>query len=1323
MNPRPLKIFQTPRSSANFRQRGMALIIVLSVLVLLTILVVGFLSRATIDRTSASAYADGGRNTLLADNAVNIVQAQIDYAATRPDTAWASQPGMVRTFTGNGTLAQAYKLYSDADMVASTVDLTAATTALQGWGNSPALYVDLNEPVRNEYPIIDPSALEKKADGITPKIEGFEVTNAPNPTAGQPIPMPVRWLYVLEDGQVVAPSNMSGTTTATIPGASAPGNPIVGRIAFWTDDETCKLNINTAAHGTFWDIPRAFTLEERDRMARFQPALREFQRYPGHPASTSLWPVLGYKVADPKDFGSFVYNLTPRVQQGGSEGGTKFTGATPVTLDNERLYVSLDELLFSATAGIRAPQTGLDRSDIERAKFFLTARSNSPEVNLFKLPRMAIWPINAGTKTPSTLDKLIARCATINGKPYYFQRSDSTSATADMLLDTSRNQNLYDYINELLAKPFPGFGTTSFATKYTTGTTAETPQITTSIFDYIRSSNLYSTALGSTPYTGTGANPLTTAASGAGQVTPLVIGSNKGFGRLPTISQAVFHLYVSGMSSLSGSSQFPSATYPMQTGSAPRYSDGMAAGSSGAIRNFLNVIGVGNQVRLLTSGIIYFDTFDPMLGYTMPRYNYDIDVSFSGGWMINGQPLLFPSNTTLPIRRDQILAELYNSKTNSWGATYFGRTYGGQLGPLWMMQNFTSVSGNGGNPIGGNAYPLASQRIGIHLPVTLVDENAGTPPAKPTLPSSSTISDAVNFSGGTVTATLKAGGVTIQTYTFTFPPYTKLAPIYAPVGYLPNRIGGTTTNSDIVIKQFATSADFRNRWANQPEQNQKFVGSLTGQTDYCDLSLIQGMDTVVALEPAYGDKRILAARSTLVSGLFGDPDANFVPSKDYDSTSLRVAADLRTDSYGNERKRWATGSQTPADLRPAPGRILDLVYGWNAMPDIPTRYPNGVKTTTRGFPAGTTFWPDFDNGTLHYPDDAYVNRADEGSANDFILDNVLGMSTGNRSYPWYNDTSSATAISSNFDNSRFYSPNKQMPSAGMFGSLPTGVVRNRPWQTLLFRPDPGNHPGAQSPEDFLLLDLFWMPVVEPYAISEPFSTNGKVNLNYQIMPFGGYILRSTALRGVMQTQELVTLNNSDSYTGGLNPAYARSSGDQYKKYDQSSGATGAFYSTISIRRKLNLSETEGTLKSFENLFAQNQIFRSETQICSVPLIPSDAAWSANFETSYWDSRRLTGDNSREMPYTQLLPRLTTRSNTYTVHFRVQTLKKSPVGDAGVWTEGRDKVTAELRGSRTIERYLDPNDTRIPDYASDPAATPTLDSFYRWRSLYNRTFAP
>ena len=37
---------------------------------------------------------------------------------------------------------------------------------------------------------------------------------------------------------------------------------------------------------------------------------------------------------------------------------------------------------------------------------------------------------------------------------------------------------------------------------------------------------------------------------------------------------------------------------------------------------------------------------------------------------------------------------------------------------------------------------------------------------------------------------------------------------------------------------------------------------------------------------------------------------------------------------------------------------------------------------------------------------------------------------------------------------------------------------------------------------------------------------------------------------------------------------------------------------------------------------------------------------------------LTGDNSRERIYATIYPRLTTKSNTYTVHMRVQNSRKS-----------------------------------------------------------------
>jgi hypothetical protein len=113
-------------------------------------------------------------------------------------------------------------------------------------------------------------------------------------------------------------------------------------------------------------------------------------------------------------------------------------------------------------------------------------------------------------------------------------------------------------------------------------------------------------------------------------------------------------------------------------------------------------------------------------------------------------------------------------------------------------------------------------------------------------------------------------------------------------------------------------------------------------------------------------------------------------------------------------------------------------------------------------------------------------------------------------------------------------------------------------------------------------------------------------------------------------------------------------------------------------------------------------------------------------TTFWTSNALTGENLRERIYTTLYPRLTTKSNTYTVHFRAQSLRKAPASSEGTWTEGKDLITGEYRGSTTIERFIDANNTSIPDYAATPSNIPgmsTLDKFYRWRVIENRQFAP
>src|SRR5690606_927675 len=136
----------------------------------------------------------------------------------------------------------------------------------------------------------------------------------------------------------------------------------------------------------------------------------------------------------------------------------------------------------------------------------------------------------------------------------------------------------------------------------------------------------------------------------------------------------------------------------------------------------------------------------------------------------------------------------------------------------------------------------------------------------------------------------------------------------------------------------------------------------------------------------------------------------------------------------------------------------------------------------------------------------------------------------------------------------------------------------------------------------------------------------------------------------------------------------------------------------SFRSPINTVET---LKQFDRRFAQGSVFRSSTEICDIHLIPSGQSLNAdgsnadNVMQTFWNHHALTGDNTRERPYTNLQARLTTLANTYTVHYCVQTLKKKPSGNASVWDETKDVVTGELRGSETIERYVSPNQEGIP----------------------------
>ncbi|MDB6150801.1 MAG: hypothetical protein JWQ44_2249, partial [Chthoniobacter sp.] len=304
----------------------------------------------------------------------------------------------------------------------------------------------------------------------------------------------------------------------------------------------------------------------------------------------------------------------------------------------------------------------------------------------------------------------------------------------------------------------------------------------------------------------------------------------------------------------------------------------------------------------------------------------------------------------------------------------------------------------------------------------------------------------------------------------------------------------------------------------------------------------------------------------------------------------------------------------------------------------------------------------------------------------------------------------------------FFTPNRQLSSPVMFGSIPSGSVENKPWQTLLFRPDREQkpHPGGASngPPDHLYLDLFHLPVVEPYAISEPFSTAGKVNLNYIIAPFGyakgtagsnpgmvaerSYLRRDTALRGVLKSTFMMAVPTGTPSMGhDENPLTGQTSGSRFRY-------PIALSRTIEgIERRLRTGPSNnGTL------------FRSASEICEFDLYPNGLPvpdWN-----TFWLQNAATGDNMRERPYAHIYPRLTTKSNVYTVHMRCQAIRKAPGSPANSFDEDKDRVLSEYRGSATIERFIDPNDVKLADYDDRKER---VEPYYRYRIIATKQFSP
>src|SRR4030095_3610099 len=232
--------------------------------------------------------------------------------------------------------------------------------------------------------------------------------------------------------------------------------------------------------------------------------------------------------------------------------------------------------------------------------------------------------------------------------------------------------------------------------------------------------------------------------------------------------------------------------------------------------------------------------------------------------------------------------------------------------------------------------------------------------------------------------------------------------------------------------------------------------------------------------PSGGDLRVVAGPRLV-------PASYFRPHPDYHTTNLKAAHSLRTLATHH----W--GARVSSQLYSGSDYVMNVTA-------------NGLRSARL---KGTTLYGDWNSGTGSHPHGSIISVPDQG--------NGVSKRGGYYEELFVPETGMTVAAL------------RQLPSPVVFGSLPVGIrpEATQPWRTLLFCANPAagkHHPGWQQPRDHYLLDLFHTPVVEHYPLSDSLSSAGKVNLNYQLVPFT-YIVREPAIRGAFRSTKITTLGS------------------------------------------------------------------------------------------------------------------------------------------------------------------------------------------------------
>ena len=189
--------------------RSSALVIVLFFVALISILLIGYLASMRLERFSAETHLSGVLANIYADAGTRVAVSQLYTATSDPTKSWISQPGCIYSFTGATTVGSASLI---------TNNLSSGTNGIGSGTPSANVAVDLN-----------PVSVPTGGNPMAPATGSLPTTT-----------MYVQWIYQYQDGSF----------STNVPAATPASNPVIGRFAYWVDDEATKININTAGDRT-----------------------------------------------------------------------------------------------------------------------------------------------------------------------------------------------------------------------------------------------------------------------------------------------------------------------------------------------------------------------------------------------------------------------------------------------------------------------------------------------------------------------------------------------------------------------------------------------------------------------------------------------------------------------------------------------------------------------------------------------------------------------------------------------------------------------------------------------------------------------------------------------------------------------------------------------------------------------------------------------------------------------------------------------------------------------------------------------------------------